>query len=654
MASATIGALRVTLGLNTAAFENGLTAAQKQLAKTGRQLKKTGAKMQSIGKNMSIGVTAPMVAMGVKSLEAANNLSAAQAQVQAGLDSMGDASGKTAGELQKTARALQGLSEFDDSEILSKVTANMLTFGNIAGTQFDRAQQAALDLSTRLDQDLKSSAILVGKALNDPATGLSTLSRVGITFSEDMKDTIKSMQAMGDTAGAQNLILAELERQFGGSAKAARDSAPGSDTVDAWRDLQDTLGNMIRDILPPITDALTKMLGAFNSLSPGMQTFVAGSAVAAAALGPLIGVLGTVVRTIGWALPLIGKLGPAFIAMKAAVVPALLAIGKTIMTLIIATGPLGLIIAAVTAAVAIWYNWDKIEPVVRRVYEAVKAWLVDKLAPVWNAVKSVVSGVVTFVSGLITGWVDLHVNAGRAIARTVKAMYQAVKTWLADKLGGVMDSVTDKIQWVADKFKWLDDVVVRNSYVPDMVDSIGQHFARLQGNMVDPAIAANDNVAQSFESMATRGVNALQSLIGAIKSGDIGGIIQSGLGILGSLGIGGKSGGGKIDFGSVSASSLIGFKNGGSFNVGGKSGVDKNIVAFRASKGERVDISTRGQQQAGGGLVRIMLDSALLKAEVVEGAVQVFSAGAPGVVQVSTANTFQQGRRRRLTQLGTG
>lgn len=72
-----------------------------------------------------------------------------------------------------------------------------------------------------------------------------------------------------------------------------------------------------------------------------------------------------------------------------------------------------------------------------------------------------------------------------------------------NKLGIVWDSLRSKIDWIADKFKWLDDVVVRNSYIPDMVDSIGEHMARLQGLMVDPAVRATETTAQAFRNLAS-------------------------------------------------------------------------------------------------------------------------------------------------------
>ncbi len=44
------------------------------------------------------------------------------------------------------------------------------------------------------------------------------------------------------------------------------------------------------------------------------------------------------------------------------------------------------------------------------------------------------------------------------------------------------------------------------------------------------------------------------------------------------------------------------FAHGGSFTVGGSPGVDNNLVAFKASRGERVDITPAGQSgQQGGG-----------------------------------------------------
>lgn len=62
------------------------------------------------------------------------------------------------------------------------------------------------------------------------------------------------------------------------------------------------------------------------------------------------------------------------------------------------------------------------------------------------------------------------------------------------------------------------------------------------------------------------------------------------------MAMGGMGGGGAAIAGGFT-SQIPGFKTGGSFEVGGSGGEDSQLVAFRASPGERVDISTRGQQK---------------------------------------------------------
>jgi len=150
-----------------------------------------------------------------------------EAKLEAAVRATGGASGFTADELKKQAAALQLVTTFGDEAIIS-AQALLVTFKEIEGAQFERATEAILDLSTNLGTDLKSSAILVGKALNDPILGISALSRVGIAFTESQKETIKALVESGQAAKAQGLILTELESIVGGSARAFRDTFAGA------------------------------------------------------------------------------------------------------------------------------------------------------------------------------------------------------------------------------------------------------------------------------------------------------------------------------------------------------------------------------------------------------------------------------------------
>ncbi|UZW54971.1 tape measure protein [Sphingobium sp. JS3065] len=79
----------------------------------------------------------------------------------------------------------------------------------------------------------------------------------------------------------------------------------------------------------------------------------------------------------------------------------------------------------------------------------------------------------------------------------------------------------------------------------------------------------------------------------------------------GILGGGGSATGGAgpvINTGAISRamSGLPKFNTGGSFRVGGAPGIDKNVIAFKASRGEMVDIRRPGQDQGGGGVAHIV------------------------------------------------
>lgn len=53
----------------------------------------------------------------------------------------------------------------------------------------------------------------------------------------------------------------------------------------------------------------------------------------------------------------------------------------------------------------------------------------------------------------------------------------------------------------------------------------------------------------------------------------------------------------------ASIGKLFGFKDGGSFQVGGSGGIDSQLVAFKASPNERVTVTKPGQDMGGGGIV---------------------------------------------------
>ena len=568
-----LGSLLIQLGLDSGQFKSGLSQSERELKAATKRIERVGQRMTNIGAKMSVAVTAPILAIAASSAKVASEARDAFAQVEASLASMGNGAGRSAEQLKAQGKELQYLSTFDDAEILRGVTANMLTFGNIAGEQFDRAQRAAVDMATKMDTDLKSATIQLGKALNIPSKGLSQLTRVGIDFTQAQKEQIRAMEEAGDMAGAQTIILGELERQFKGSGKAARDAVPGSDITNKWNDFRDTVGETLLVAFERVEPVLTRLMDRFANLSPTMQTFVTVSALAAAALGPLAVVAGSVVQLTA---PLIASLTGAGAAAGGASVgfSGLAAAALPIV------GPL----AAVAGIGALIYaNWDKIAPVLEKVrarfVEAIgpkltalvdtvretltKLWdgplgegirkvlgylgnfqsaylevFGEALTRVLSAAIDIVTGVfeqignaIDFVVKLLTGdfagaWeaikniVDtavktvLRVIASLAPSATkhLQALYIGAKRWMQDKLGAVFDWVRSKIEAVERSFAWLYDKVVGNSWVPDMVSDIADHMARLDSAMVDKAQAATRKTGDAFRALAGEVAALMRSL----------------------------------------------------------------------------------------------------------------------------------------------
>lgn len=195
------------------------------------------------------------------SIEAVKESIQVNAQLGAVLKSTGNAAGVTAKEVTDLASALEKQSLFEDEAILQGQNL-LLTFTNIRnsadGTSkvFDEATEIMLDMAQAMGTDAKGSAIQLGKALNDPTKGLTALTRVGVTFDAEQKKQIKTMQEAGNIAGAQAIILAELRKEFGGSAKAASDAAGATERYkDRMNELKEQIGTQMLPIQQKISEA---------------------------------------------------------------------------------------------------------------------------------------------------------------------------------------------------------------------------------------------------------------------------------------------------------------------------------------------------------------------------------------------------------------
>mgnify|MGYP000947047687 CR=1 FL=1 len=210
-------------------------------------------------------------------------------QTTAVIDSTGGVAGITAGHLSDLAGSLSDISAVDD-EVIQQGGNLLLTFRNVRaeGGIFDDALASALDMSAAMGTQLQPNIMAVGRALNDPIAGISRLTRMGVTFTQQQKDQIAAMVYFGDAAGAQRIILEELATEFGGAAEANATSS-GRMRV-AWENLQEQVGTGLLPAVEKLADGLAVVNDGFARLSGPVQQvvvavgLVAGAAAAAAAV----------------------------------------------------------------------------------------------------------------------------------------------------------------------------------------------------------------------------------------------------------------------------------------------------------------------------------------------------------------------------------
>lgn len=186
------------------------------------------------------------------------------AQTEAVLKSTGYAAGFTAEAIQAMASSLQDQTTYGDEAIKSAQNL-LLTFTNIGHDIFPEAIKTVLDMSTALGQDLKSSSIQLGKALQDPIEGVNALRRVGVNFTQAQQDVIAHLVDTGKAAEAQRMIIKELNVEFGGSAAAAATTFGGQ-----MEQLKNKIDDVKEEVGAGLTPILANLVSSFTDVTSAM------------------------------------------------------------------------------------------------------------------------------------------------------------------------------------------------------------------------------------------------------------------------------------------------------------------------------------------------------------------------------------------------
>jgi phage-related minor tail protein len=496
-----------------ASFEDVSTAVadvNQRLGLTGTELETRSSQFLELSR-----ITGDDLAGSIESVTAVFNQfnveGAAQTTLLDDLFQASQASGvsvaQLADDLSKSGAVLGqfGLSVTEGADLLALLGEN-----GISGTEVTRSL-------TKVLQEASKAGVPASQALqvvSDAIKGASTEAEAaGI-----------ALDVFGPKAGPKlaaqirdgTLSLSDFEAQLG----ASQDTILGvgeatADFPEQMQKFKNQLGLALSDVgtklFPVITDALNAVLpplisviDAFSKADPTLQKVI-------------LAVLG-VIAAIGPVLSIASKLSSLITGVNAAFT-------------FLAANPVVLVLLAIAAAAFLIYkNWDKIEPVLRPVFDffqevgaAIYGFFVDTLLPaiqgVWNWIKdnwdillAVLTGpfglfvlvikrwggdILNFFRGLWDKVVAVFRGALNAVKAVVSTVFNAIKAVVETVWGAVRTYIEFQIGLITGAFNLFKGAV---EGVWNGIKSVIQTAAGIIGGIFDGLSAAVDKVRGAFET----------------------------------------------------------------------------------------------------------------------------------------------------------
>ena len=309
------------------------------------------------------------------------------------------------------------------------------------------------DLNTSMDgMTAAEKSNIIGQIFNktDLSSVNALLANTGTTWDE-------LQQSIIDSGGAAQQM-----------ADTQLDNLQGQITIlkSALEGLAISFGELLLPAIKMIVGWVQKFVDWLNGMDEGTKKVVTTIALLAAALGPVLIVIGKVVSAVGTIMTIVPKVAGVINTVKT----AFAALNTTMLA-----NPIFLIIAAITALVAafiylwntnedfrqFWINlWENVKEVAIAVWEAIKnfftaAWeaisstaqavwngIKDFFSGLWEGIKTIFSTVVEVIKTIITTYFNIY----KTIITTVLNAIKTVFTTIWNGIKTVVTTVVTAIQ----------------------------------------------------------------------------------------------------------------------------------------------------------------------------------------------------------------
>lgn len=452
-------------------------AAQKEMRALQRSTQQFGRRMAGMGKTLTAAVTAPIIAMGAVGVNELRETMVVTAKTDAVFKSMGKSMKVTKGQLASLVSELESYSAIE-GDIIQNAANVGLSFKALAANPnlFKATTRAAVDMSAALGMDLQSSMTMLGKAMQNGAKGAAALGKNGALA----KDDIARLQKMAKDGlpmwKQQQFILAAINKQYAGQGKNVD---PIRALQIAFKNIAETLATILLPAITFVSKHMQRLSVWVNDLSGANQRLIGAFLLVAAALGPMLWALGSLISL---AAPLAAAYGVGLAGVVGSILAIPLALAALGVALVIAYRKsetfrnivnnsfksvrvaVMQVLTSLRATIAQWIAWGRviwgkwgadIMAVVRPVLNVLRALVTNNLQNIrdamliilaalrgdwqtaWDKLKGIVKRALDTAKTVITNSVEAQKAAVELIAKAIKGL-QGVFASAGKALGKAM------------------------------------------------------------------------------------------------------------------------------------------------------------------------------------------------------------------------
>lgn len=256
----------------------------------------------------------------------------------------------------------------DVQQVLSGLTRAVANLAKEGITDANEAIQTLFEQIKNAPSDLQATQIALEVFGTRAGPALATAIREGKLSYEELLSTLK---------GSEETILGVADETKDWAERLAELK---NNILLALEPLGERFFGAINDLIPLIQDVvgfLAGLIEKFTNLPEPVQQAILIVGVLAAALGPVLSIVGSLITTIS-------TLTPMFSALS---------------------GPIGIAVAAIAgltaAGVALYQNWDTIKARISSIWNSIK----ETASRVWNGIVDIIKGTINGIIGFINKFI---------------------------------------------------------------------------------------------------------------------------------------------------------------------------------------------------------------------------------------------------------